>query len=465
VLHSEAQRIEQTKILNAEVDRLLGLNANANIVVLGDLNDFAWSNPLKTLDGTSDGNQVLWNMAEDFIANPLDRTDYVYEGNSQSLDHIYVSAAMRARMEALDIVRINSEFDVEQRASDHDALVARSTFQITRAAAGNSTVVGTDDSNALLGNGGNNVMNGGAGRDYLQGDAGNDVLLGGLGADGLFGGEGIDWASYDGAVMGVQASLAAPGGNTGEAAGDIYNSIENLLGSRAADALFGNAGANVIDGSFGADAMDGGAGDDTFHVDNAGDGVIGGSGNDTVVTSVGFTLSGDVENLIATGTAALGLTGNSLANTITGNAGANKVSGELGDDVIKASSGNDQLDGGLGNDLLYGGSGRDVFVFNSPAGRSNADTIKDFRVKDDSLRLDNAVFKKLGKGSEKSPAKLDKGFFTIGTKAKDKNDYLVYNDKTGKLYYDADGSGSKAAVEIATLSKGLKLTSHDFFVI
>ncbi|MBB3020168.1 hypothetical protein FHR70_003249 [Microvirga lupini] len=466
VLYTEAQRIEQTKILNAEVDRLLGINANANIVVLGDLNDFAWSNPLKTLDGTADGNQVLWNMAEEFIADPRDRTDYIYEGNSQSLDHIYVSASMRNRMEALDILRINSEFDVEQRASDHDALVARSTFQITRAAAGNSAVFGTDGSNALLGSGGNNVMNGGAGRDYLQGDAGNDVLIGGLGADGLFGGQGIDWASYDGAITGVRASLAAPGGNTGEAAGDTYNSIENLLGSRVADALTGNAGANVIDGGLGADAMDGGAGDDIFYVDDAGDGVIGGSGNDTVVTSISFTLSGDVENLIANGTAALALTGNSLANTITGSGGANKAFGGLGNDMIETSSGNDQLYGGLGNDLLYGGSGRDIFVFDTRLNKStNVDRIYDFRRQDDSFYLDNAVFTKLGSGSLSKPKKFKSDMFVTGTKAQDREDRIVYDKKTGSLYYDQDGTGSKAQVKIATIVNKTTLTFDDFFVI
>ena len=66
----------------------------------------------------------------------------------------------------------------------------------------------------------------------------------------------------------------------------------------------------------------------------------------------------------------------------------------------------------------------------------NLDTISDFSVKDDTLQLDNAVFKKLGKAG-----KLNKAYFTIGDKAKDKNDYIVYDKKTGILSYDADGSG------------------------
>ncbi len=72
---------------------------------------------------------------------------------------------------------------------------------------------------------------------------------------------------------------------------------------------------------------------------------------------------------------------------------------------------------------------------------------------------------KLGKkGSEIKPVKVNKKFFSLD-KAKDKNDYLVYVKKTGKLLYDADGSGSKAAIEIATLSKKLKMTYNAFFVV
>ncbi|MGO4574405.1 calcium-binding protein, partial [Microvirga sp. 2TAF3] len=90
-----------------------------------------------------------------------------------------------------------------------------------------------------------------------------------------------------------------------------------------------------------------------------------------------------------------------------------------------------------------------------PNKKTNLDTITDFNVKDDTIWLDNAVFKKLGKGSEAKPGQLAKGFFTIGDKAKDKDDYLIYNKKTGVLSYDADGSGKGTAVEIAKLSKNL----------
>ncbi|MBB4038779.1 Ca2+-binding RTX toxin-like protein [Microvirga flocculans] len=147
---------------------------------------------------------------------------------------------------------------------------------------------------------------------------------------------------------------------------------------------------------------------------------------------------------------------------------ARKIKGTSGNDKLTGDAGREILYGGLGNDTLMGGKGQDVFVFDSKPNRSfNKDKIADFSVKDDAIWLDNAVFTKLGKsGSEKKPAQLKKDFFTIGSKAKDKNDYLVYDDKKGKLYYDADGSGSKyKQVEIAVLKTGLKISVADFFII
>lgn len=83
----------------------------------------------------------------------------------------------------------------------------------------------------------------------------------------------------------------------------------------------------------------------------------------------------------------------------------------------------------------------------------------------DSIWLDNAIFKKLGKkGSELKPAKLSRKFFALD-EAKDKNDYIIYDTKTGTLSYDVDGSGAKAAVRFAKVKVGLEITASDFFVI
>jgi Ca2+-binding RTX toxin-like protein len=141
--------------------------------------------------------------------------------------------------------------------------------------------------------------------------------------------------------------------------------------------------------------------------------------------------------------------------------------GGAGKDTLGGGAGNDQIWGGGGKDVLTGSVGKDIFVFDTKLNKkTNLDKIADFNVKDDTIWLDNAIFKKLGnKGSELAPAALNKKFFTIGGKAKDKNDYLVYSKQKGVLYYDVDGSGAKAAVEIATTKKNLKMTSKDFFII
>jgi Ca2+-binding RTX toxin-like protein len=158
--------------------------------------------------------------------------------------------------------------------------------------------------------------------------------------------------------------------------------------------------------------------------------------------------------------------GTSGNDVLSGGIGNDRLAGGAGNDVLSGGRGRDVLSGGLGKDVLTGGANHDAFVFNTKLGKSNVDTITDFNPKWDSIHLDNAIFKALGKkGSESNPAKINKDFFTIGTKAKDKNDYVIYNDKNGKLYYDADGSGKGKAVEFAKLDKDLKLTYNDFFVV
>jgi Ca2+-binding RTX toxin-like protein len=173
----------------------------------------------------------------------------------------------------------------------------------------------------------------------------------------------------------------------------------NLTGNEFANTVIGNAGINalsggggndILDGGAGADKLNGGAGNDTFHIDNALDQTIegAGGGNDRVYASVSYTLAAGREiealstNNIA-GTAAISFTGNEFANTIIGNAGINTLSG---------GGGNDALFGGLGSDMLTGGAGRDSFVFNAALGAANVDTITDFSVADDTIRLDDSIF-------------------------------------------------------------------------
>ncbi|MFC4171496.1 calcium-binding protein [Microvirga sp. GCM10011540] len=160
------------------------------------------------------------------------------------------------------------------------------------------------------------------------------------------------------------------------------------------------------------------------------------------------------------------LDGGSGNDTLWSGVGAHSLKGGKGNDRLNDGADNDKLYGGHGKDVMSGGKGKDAFVFDrKPNKKTNLDTIKSYNVRDDSVYLDNAVFKKLGKGSETKPGKLKSAFFTVGSEAKDKNDYLFYNKKNGIFYYDADGSGSGRAVEIAKLDKNLKMSAKEFFIV
>jgi Ca2+-binding RTX toxin-like protein len=205
--------------------------------------------------------------------------------------------------------------------------------------------------------------------------------------------------------------------------------------------------------------MAGGTEDDTYFVDSASDAVLelaGQGTNDRVFASASFTLgsTAEIESLGTTassGTSAINLGGSNAANAITGNAGAN---------VLIGFGGNDTLNGLGGNDTMTGGTGQDAFLFNAALNAAtNVDTVTDFSVADDTIRLENAIFTRLGAGV------LASGAFAIGTAAQDANDHVIYDSTTGALLYDADGNGAGAAVQFAQLATGLALTSLDFLVV
>ncbi|WP_257141098.1 chitobiase/beta-hexosaminidase C-terminal domain-containing protein [Bacillus sp. AFS015802] len=118
VLGSEAQRIKQATVINDFVTELESKMKNANVVVLGDMNDFEFSAPIKTLEG-----DVLTDMMNKLPA--AERYTYNYQGNAQVLDHILVSNNL-AKKADIDTININSDFSEEDgRASDHDPVLAQ----------------------------------------------------------------------------------------------------------------------------------------------------------------------------------------------------------------------------------------------------------------------------------------------------------------------------------------------------
>ncbi|ANQ65441.1 endonuclease [Staphylococcus equorum] len=118
VLESENQRVEIAKSVGHFVEQVQKDNPNANIVSVGDYNDFQWSKSLKTFESFN-----MSNMIYDLPKS--ERYSYNYQGNSQALDHIFVSNNLKNHTE-LDPIHVNSDFtDMSGRASDHDPLLAQ----------------------------------------------------------------------------------------------------------------------------------------------------------------------------------------------------------------------------------------------------------------------------------------------------------------------------------------------------
>ena len=115
VRQSETKRHQQAQIINKFVNSILEVDRAAKVIVLGDFNDFEFSTTLKLLAGNG-----LRNLFD--TLPPRERYTYVFDGNSQALDHLLVSRALFASLVKFDVVHINAEF-VEQ-ASDHDPSVA-----------------------------------------------------------------------------------------------------------------------------------------------------------------------------------------------------------------------------------------------------------------------------------------------------------------------------------------------------
>lgn len=227
------------------------------------------------------------------------------------------------------------------------------------------------------------------------------------------------------------------------------NSADNsIYGNAGNDTLWGGQGKDVLDGGLGNDIMRGGAGNDTYHVDSTADVVDeladNGSGTDTIVSTISFNLLspqilGSVENLTLGGKANINARGNALGNVMTGN------------------DGNNVIDGGAGRDFLIGGAGADTFVFGTGlaadprTGKVNpshinasSDVVRDFVHGLDKIALSVSTFAAfagmtLGGG-------IDAGHLFVKAVgpafSQDANDYLLYEQSTGILWYDANGSAA-----------------------
>nr|WP_277883376.1 cadherin-like domain-containing protein [Nostoc flagelliforme] len=369
-------------------------------------------------------------------------------------------------------------------------------------------LIGNTGANILSGEDGNDSLIGGVGNDTLFGGVGDDTLDGGLGSDSLIGGAGndiyivdkvndsiiegldagidlvkssVNWVLVDnlekltltgsGAISGTGNSLNnILTGNSGANTLSGEDGNDTLLGGAGNDTLLGGAGDDILDGGAGTDSFNGGIGNDVYIVDNVNDSIIEGldAGTDLVKSSVSWVLGNNLENLTLTGTKLINGTGNSLNNILMGNNAANILTGGDGNDSLFGNSGNDTLFGGVGDDLLVGGIGQDVLnggigldSFNLAGSRTGADTLTDFTLGDDTILISKAEFGLV----QSQNTILDSGLFRLGTSAITVGDRFIYDQTTGNLFFDADGIGKAAQVQIAQLSNKVALTNANITVI
>jgi serralysin len=122
---------------------------------------------------------------------------------------------------------------------------------------------------------------GSSGEDDFRGLGGYDWFVGSTGGrDRYDGGTGLDTVAYSASSSAVVASLSLGRGSVGDAARDLYTSIENLTGSNHNDTLYGDAGRNILRGQYGDDRLFGEAGVDKLTGGKSNDFLNGGSGFD-----------------------------------------------------------------------------------------------------------------------------------------------------------------------------------------
>lgn len=339
-------------------------------------------------------------------------------------------------------------------------------------------IYGGNGRDTIAGNAFGDSLFGGKGNDLIQSVAGDDLLNGGAGIDTMEGGDGNDVFIVDNSADQPREGQNRPGETdtvrtsvsfSVAALTNGYRGIEVLDGGSATsgvtltgssftirisggaqnDTLNGDPATGVeFDGRGGDDTMNGGNAGDTYHVDGAGDVISDTGGTDTVLASADYTLGAGqaLERLVAAaGLTGLALTGNEFANTLVGRGG------------------DDTLSGGDGFDLLTGGLGADSFVLQTSA--ASRDRLMDFTPGTDQLLLSEALF-----GELDGPGLGFADRFVVNTtgRASDggtADTRVIYDSTSGKLYFDANGTGAGQSALVAILTDLPTLTATDFLIL
>ena len=410
--------------------------------------------------GGGNDTYVVDNLGDEITENPSAGTDLVMTYVNQSLGNnlenlrLMGSEAMNGIGNGLNntiwVNTGNNVVDGGTNLMSGTASIGDTLSYEFGATSGITFDLGTSGKQKTGGSGTDTAIN----FENLIGSNYNDVLAGNYSTslvrtttisvlDGL---GGIDTVSFGTAKFGFDIDLSTELAKSGTITYAIRN-FENITGSSFNDTMTGDQGDNVFTGGDGVDTV-------SYLNVKAGEGGVAANLSIRVAQNSlasGFDTFVRVENLI----------GSVNDDTLTGNDFANALDGDAGDDILDGDAGDDILAGGAGADHLTGGTGEDAFVFDSDLGSANIDQITDFTVMNDTILLDNAVFAVLADGG------LARSAFVANRAGAATNDLqrVIYETDSGKLSFDADGNGDGAAVQFATLTAGLNLSSTDFLVI
>lgn len=286
--------------------------------------------------------------------------------------------------------------------SGDDSLLGQNDNDRLYGGSGNDVLSGGHGNDVLFGQWGDDIMNGGSGADILHGSYGADLMKDFGGRDKYHGGPGYDTVDYSALTNNVRVDLRS-GKGFWAATGDIYTSVEGVIGSRGSDVIYGNAAHNTLSGRGQGDRIYGLGGHDTLSGDDGADQLFGGVGRDRLfggngpdilkgeggndllqggtgpdqlfggpgidianyadaITGITVNLSTNVNKGAAAGDKLYSIeivVGSGSDDRLIGNGQANTFRGGDGDDRFQALGGNDRLFGEDGNDTFIAGSGRD----------------------------------------------------------------------------------------------------------
>ncbi|MEH2053026.1 MAG: calcium-binding protein [Nostoc sp.] len=374
------------------------------------------------ITGTSYNDNIVGNNGNDTLFGGYGGNDTIDGGAGDDLlrvSNYYTTAG------------ITSTFD----PTTNTGLITAGTRLVSYKNIERLDITGTSYDDNIVGNNGNDTISASSGyrdNDTIDGGAGDDLL---------------SYSSYDAAINSTFDPTTNTGFITADTSSVSYKNIErlyiagslesdNIVGSNGNDTIIGNSVYSPVttapDSSFisGNDTIDGGAGDDLLIVNDS------------------------------DGSYALTMTFNTTTNEGSITADTSSVSYKNIEQLyITGTRYDDILTGSSGNDTLNGGGGTDTFAFSSF--NEGIDRLDDFNTTNELIRVSIAGF-----AGGLSPGSLSANQFTIGASATTSTQRFIYNDVTGALFFDQDGSASSfTQIQFAQLSPGSSLTKNNFVVV